>query len=196
MLNQQHSFFLEQAVYFAFFGLLEHLLTLFLAFDDFNPSKDDFNKFIFKSWSKKYKRIFSMPDDKMATTFYDHFIEIARKHRNPHAHGMITGEGRSVFFSLEGTGLLSAFFSESPIPESLAWLEGNGGRYEIIDNFFAELKKHPFYKVPMQIIEGGLDIDFSTRGRAEYAQLIESDDASDYVEYENDLADRHSNMDW
>jgi hypothetical protein len=194
--NQQQSFFLEQAAYFAFFGLLEHLLTLFLAFDNFDPATDNFNSFIFKPWSKKYKRVFKMPNDVMATRYYDLFSEIARRYRNPHAHGMITGEGRSVYFHLQGTGLLSAYSSESNLSESLAWLEGNGGRFEIIDNFLTELRTHPLYKVPMQIIEGGLDIDFSSTGRKEYVELIASGDASDFVEYENDLIDRHGNMDW
>lgn len=191
----KHASYLEQGAYFAFFGLLEHILVLFLAFNDFDPKNDDLRKFIFNSWAEKFKRAFDLKLDKEANRYYQLLIAISRKYRNPQAHGMFNKEGRSMAFLLEGTGLLSAHFSngEDDIPQ---FLRGDGKELEELDNFLLWLEKHAMYKVPMQIIKGGLNIHFSEDYRKNYKKMMDDGDALEFVEHENLMIDNHGNMDW
>lgn len=188
--------YLEESAYFAFFGLLEHLLVLFLAFNDFDPKTDDLKKFIFEPWSEKFKRAFDLRIDKDAARFYDFFTAISRKHRNPRAHGMFNKDGRNMGFYLEGVGILSADFSREKSDETFPWMHMNGSALLEMDRFLAWLKQHPFYKIPMQIIEGGLEIDFTKKSRERYENLIRQGDATDFIEHESYLLDQYANMDW
>lgn len=191
----RHASYLDQAAYFAFFGLLEHILVLYLAFNDFDPKTDDLKAFTFLPWSDKYKRAFDLKSDKEADRYYQLLIGISRRHRNPQAHGMFSKDGRSMIFLLEGTGLLSAHFSneESNIPQ---WLTSDGTELDQLDNFLLWLEGHTTYKVPMQIIKGGLRVHFSEDSRSEYKSLMSDGDATEFVEHENVMADNHGNMDW
>ena len=192
----RNASYLDQGAYFAFYGLLEHILVLFLAFNDFNPETDYLKDFIFRSWADKYKRAFDLKSDAEADRYYRLLIDVSRKHRNPQAHGMFNKEGKSMAFFLEGTGMLSAHFSddgESYIPQ---WVHDDGKLLEELDGFLLWLESHSMYKVPMQIIKGGLNIHFSKESRDEYRSLMDSGDASEFVEYENLVADNHGNMDW
>ena len=191
----RHASYLDQGAYFAFFGLLEHVLVLFLAFNDFDPKTEHLKEFIFRPWADKYKRAFNLRSDKEADRHYQLLIAISRKYRNPQAHGMFNKEGRSMAFFLEGTGLLSAHFSneESNIPQ---WVRGDGKELEELGDFLLWLEGHTTYKVPMQIIKGGLRIHFSEEGRQIYKDLMNDGDASEFVEHENLIADDHGNMDW
>src|SRR3989344_1229056 len=112
MKKLRHASYLDQGAYFAFFGLLEHILVLFLAFNDFDPKTEYLKEFIFRPWADKYKRAFDLKSDREADRYYQLLIDVSRKYRNPQAHGMFNKEGKSMSFFLEGTGLLSAHFSE------------------------------------------------------------------------------------
>jgi len=194
----KEAFYFEQAAYFAFFGLLEHVLVLLLAFRNFNPKKEPLNKFIFLKWSEKYKRIFDL-SDKQLNEQYLFLINLSRENRNLYAHGKFSKDNSSMLVYLAGTGLISAkpwnFDNDanSLLPK---WLEGSGESIQKLDNFLKLIIKHEHFSVPMQIIRGGLNIDFSPEERREYKKLMVSGDASEFVQYTNDLFYQQLNMDW
>lgn len=194
----RESFYFEQAAYFAFFGLLEHLLVLLLAFRNFNPKSDALKRFIFLKWSEKYKRIFDL-SDKQFNEYYIFLTDLSRQNRNLYAHGKFSKDNSSMLVYLAGTGLISAKpfnFNGTEGAPLFRWLGGSGVSFQKLDNFLQLIKKHSQYKVPMQIICGGLNPDFSPNERREYKKLMRSGDASEFVEHTNDLIDRHQNMDW
>ena len=194
----RESFYFEQAAYFAFFGLLEHLLVLLLAFRNFNPKMESINKFIFLKWSEKYKRIFDL-SDKQFNEHYLFLTKLSRQNRNLYAHGKFSKDNSSMLVYLAGTGLISAKpwntdnDADTPL---LKWLGGSGESIQKLDNFLQLIIKHARFRVPMQIIRGGLNIDFSPEERREYKKLMGSGDASEFVEDTNNLIDIQHNMDW
>ena len=193
----RESFYFEQAAYFAFFGLLEHLLVLLLAFRNFNPKTESIKKFIFLKWSEKYKRIFDL-SDKRFNEYYIFFTDLSRQNRNLYAHGKFSKDNSSMLVYLAGTGLISAKpfrFDDSGDTSLLRWLGRSGESLQKLENFL-QLIRHSQYKVPMQIIRGGLNIDFSSEERKEYKKLMRCGNALEFVEHTNDLIDRHQNMDW
>ena len=194
----RESFYFEQAAYFAFFGLLEHLLVLLLAFRNFNPKAESIKKFIFLKWSEKYKRIFNLIDGQF-NEYYMFLVKLSRQNRNLYAHGKFSKDNSSMLVYLAGTGLISAKpfnFNDNADAPLFRWLGGSGESFQKLDKFLQLLTEHIDFKVSMQIIRGGLNIDFSPKERREYKKLMHSGDASEFVEHTNDLIDRYQNMDW
>lgn len=196
MIKSQNQFYLEQATYFAFFGLLEHLLVLLLAFVDFDPQVDNIKEFVFKPWSEKYKRVFELSDE-IANTYYTFLLHIAREYRNLYAHGKFNKENNSFYFLLDDIGYIHANFSNNEQNKFDFYLNNDvEAKFSKIDEFLNWLRLHPRYKVPMQIIDSHLPINFSEEVRNEYKELIKNDNADEFIQRSHEMQDRHDNMDW
>lgn len=194
--TQHEIYYLNQAAYFAFFGLLEHLLVLLLAFTDFDPVSEPLDKAIFLAWSEKYKKVFDVNQNDIANQYYQMIHDVAKHHRNPHAHGMFGKDNRSMNFVLEGTGLVSAHLPDQVISHFPEWMKSDSDSLEPLDNFLKWLEGDSDLKVAMQIITGGLDIHFSKEDRNQYKLLMKEGDASEYVYAQNEMIDNYMNMDW
>ena len=99
-------------------------------------------------------------------------------------------------FVLEGTGLISAHFPENlngPFPD---WMTSEATDSVSLGKFWDWLENESSQKVPMQIINGDLDIHFSEQYREQYKSLMKNGDATDYVAMQSEMIDSYMNMDW
>jgi hypothetical protein len=125
----------EQATYFSFFSLLEHICVLFLGFRDVEE-RSDVGALSRAKWSDKFKTVFDIADPEFKS-FYDMFLGLAKYRRNPAAHG----NTNTVFdFYLSGARhKLSVLIMDNRL--SMQWHD-QSINFDVLDSFLKLLKTH------------------------------------------------------
>lgn len=183
--------YFEQASYFSFFSMLEHLCVLFLAFRNI-PGRKDVAGFSRMKWNEKFKLVFDIKDPEFKN-FYDHFIGLARYQRNPAAHG----HTNTVFdFYLEGARhKVSVTITEERV--ALPWRD-QGVNFATLESFLRLIKKHRSTKNIFMYINAGLNVSFMKTSLSENDQLVgmSSKELRAYINYTLRVYDDMANMDW
>lgn len=183
--------YFEQATYFSFFSMLEHLCVLFLAYRNI-PERKDVASFSRLNWSDKFKCVFDIMDPEFGD-IYTHLIGIARYRRNPAAHGY----AHTVFdFYLKGARhKISASLNERDV--SLRWNDQTGN-FEAMESFLKLIKKHKTTRNIFAYIQTGLNISFAASSLPENDRVARMSLAvvREHIEYMIRLSDDMGNMDW
>jgi hypothetical protein len=100
------------AMVVAYFSLLEHVLVGCLPFTTFDPSKESVKAFIGLGWREKFKRIFSLDEDRKASEMFSVFRSISEEYRNTYGHGGFDKAGATVAFQVPTIGPIPAILSD------------------------------------------------------------------------------------
>ncbi len=181
----------ENAAYFSFFSLLEHLCVLFLGFRSI-PERKDVGTFTRLKWSEKFKLIFDINDPDFKRS-YDHFVGLARYQRNPAAHG-----NTNTVFDFYLTGArhkISVSISEHHV--SLPWRDQKTN-FETLEAFLKLIKSHASTKNIYLYISQGFNVAFLADGLSEHDLIVSMSHSNlkEYIDYMHRMSDDAANMDW
>lgn len=200
---ERNRFYYADAMLNAFFGFLEYLCVLLLAFaHDYDESKDNLENFIFNTtWTQKFNRIF-YPNNNITFKQHYHKLEnIKAKYRNSLAHGGFEKKGNPFFVHFPHVGAVPVALSKFKDTISGSYLPIEDSDYNnivnVIDSFWNDVNCIEPYRRPMKIIESGLHIVFCEEYKSKYKKAIsDEDNLNIFLEKESYMADRETNMDW
>lgn len=181
----------EQAAYFCFFSLLEHICVLFLAYRKI-PDRNDVAKFSNLKWNEKFKKVFdiSLPEFKK---FYDSFYGLARYKRNPAAHGYAH---TSFSFYLEGAQhKISCMLNNKNV--AVQW-QDQVDNFIIMESFLNLLNVHSTTKNVFMYLTAGMNVSFGKKELAKNDVIAGLSDKKikEYVDSMVRSSDDAANMDW
>lgn len=183
----------EEAAYFTYISLIEHITVLFYAF---NPTIGlSVTKFARKSWAEKFSLVFPM-DDEQFSTFYEKLVNISNYRRNPNAHGHVTSKyTQAAFFFSETAHRIPISLYDNDVIYDVSIAEIN---LILLDEFLINIRNNSKTKNIMAYIDAGLDISFLKSDIIKYklVKKFDEDDLTKYLEYENSKRDDAANMDW
>jgi hypothetical protein len=198
MRRDQEGSFCSAAMMDAYFSLLEHKLTLMVAFNDFDPSNGELENFLGEQWGPKFKRVFDLAKDKRANGIYQKLVEVKERWRNPLAHGGFEKEWSSVYFHLPGVGPIpgrspayrnSAEFNLHPVEPA-----DHKTVCEIFDSV-DQLFRSSHTKSAHEYISAGFDVAFDQESRRYIKSNMAADDMESLIDYEDELRGRDGDMD-
>lgn len=195
---------------FAFFGLLEHLLVLGLAFEDFDPESERFDGFLRMNWGEKFKRVVGVnrTEDK---TIYDTLKSLADGNRNPAAHGGVDRNVTNVQVHLTGYGAVSTGVNAGSTAPDYTFrpeLDGSvdltagfrlstGSRdgWEAVDRVLVWMRTGPLADA-YTYGESRLPVWFDAESRRGLREAAASGRLDGFLDYRGHLVDQAANMDW
>ena len=187
------KYYYEEAAYFTYISLIEHLAVLFFAFNHQNNM--GFVEFTQKSWSEKFKIVFPIQEQEFKT-FYDKLLAISNYKRNPHAHGFVTNRYTNVsfYFSKAAHRIPISLYDDKVILE-LSRTEAN---LALLDNFLETLENHKETRNIMYYIKADFDISFLQNTKLKYREIKSMDDKTlkKYIRDEERKQEAGWNMDW
>lgn len=195
---------------FAFFGLLEHLLVIGLAFTEYDPLQEPFGDFLRLNWGEKFKRVVGLKDkdDKL---IYDMLRLLADENRNPSAHGGVDRGVANVHVHLAGYGAVPTGVSstsqrptytfEPELPRSIFpfadyhFFGGSADGWEAVDEVFAWLMSGPLANA-VTYGESALPVWFDGESRKELRSAVAAGEMREFIERRSFMVDQAANMDW
>jgi len=192
------------ALIVSFFSLLEFMLDAIYSFERPTDNFWEYKKMDFK---ERFKLVFPVNKDAEAKGFYDEFIKIRERYRNPLAHGLLRNE-EDVLVSLDvlDLGLLSM---EELVPLSYEYLSNkiNYGNFcikdddavKVIDSFRGFIKfleKNKPYSFYIQYLQAGFPVPMNKEKIDEIKKTMTTPyNFSKYLEARSDTEDRIINRD-
>lgn len=163
----------------AWFSWLEHVLVLMLPFGTWMPSDAPIQQVIGDTWVKKWRRVIGL-DTPEAKAVYDSLSQTAEQFRNRDAHGGFGKGDAAILVHAPGgpmparlsAGLDDILASALPPPDT--------GLTEVVTAFDAAeaFLRSGESRFAMQWIDGGLDVTFDARTRADVRAAMSAGDDS------------------
>ncbi|MER5621098.1 hypothetical protein ABT061_08650 [Streptosporangium sp. NPDC002544] len=182
---QMNAFHDMIAAISAYISLLEHDLVLALAFNGFDPDRDNLTDVIGSRWGDKFDRV--LGKDRDAARYRQRLTDVVERWRNPYSHGGFEkGHGATIYLHTPGVnaavpiGLTSVrsspLFSFMPASET-----DITQAFELFDEIDAWLES----ELPegMRWINSGLDVRFDESFRALLAQAQQEDGFVGFLEF-------------
>lgn len=185
------STYYENASYFAFFSLLEHICLLFLSFRNI-PERENIEKFLHLKWGEKFKKVFDINEVEFKD-IYDKLMGLAKYKRNPSAHG---GANTVFNFYLEGAKhKVPCTLHDNSI--SIRW-NSPEDNFGVMKSFLKLIRKHTSTRNIFAYIEAGMNTSFTKKGSIhnDEISLMSNYEIKKYIEYMSRMYDNHANMDW
>lgn len=212
-IHARESEYEAHAALFAFFGLIEHLLVIAVAFADFEPSRGNLNGFLGATWSEKFRRLVDV-NDPANQRAYETLRTLADENRNPAAHGSVERRSTNLDADLPGYGSIpqgvgdigkrSKYTFKLQVPPSLfpfALLDVGAGDqadgWRAIDAILDWIESGPL-RLPADYGRSGLPISFEANSRDELraAAAQSRETLAALITAWHERADMASNMDW
>jgi hypothetical protein len=182
---QMNAFHDMIAAISAYLSLLEHDLVLALAFNGFDPDRDDLTDVIGSRWGDKFDRV--LGKDRDAARYRQRLTDVVERWRNPYSHGGFEkGHGATIYLHTPGVnaavpiGLTSVQSSPrfSLMPASETDIRQV---FELFDEIDAWLES----ELPegMRWINSGLDVRFDAFFRSLLTLARQKDDFAGFLEY-------------
>ncbi|MEO3861756.1 hypothetical protein [Acrocarpospora sp. B8E8] len=182
---QMNAFHDMIAAISAYISLLEHDLVLALAFNGFDPDRDDLTDVIGSRWGDKFDRVLGKDHD--AARYRQRLTDVVERWRNPYSHGGFE-KGHSATIYLHTPGVNAAIpigltsVRSSPLFSLMPASETDITQvFELFDEIDAWLES----ELPegMRWINSGLDVRFDASFRARLAQAQQEDDFTGFLEF-------------
>jgi hypothetical protein len=195
---------------FAFFGLLEHLLVIGLAFTEYDPLQEPFGDFLRMNWGEKFKRVVGLKDkdDKL---IYDMLKLLADENRNPSAHGGVDRNVTNIHVHLVGYGAVPTgvtatsqrptYTFEPELPTSVFpfadyhVLGGSVNGWEAVDKVLAWMRSGPLADA-FTYGESTLPVWFDDDSRKALHSASAAGELEEFMDRRSFMIDQASNMDW
>lgn len=164
----------------AWFSWLEHILVLMLPFGSWDPADATVQHVIGESWSGKWRRVVGI-DTKESKEIFDSLSQTAEQYRNRDAHGGFGKRDAALLIHAPGGPMparLTAGIDHilgAALPSSDVGLQDVIAALDRAEEF---LRTGPT-RYAMQWIDGGLDVAFDARTRADIHAAMAAGD-SDY----------------
>ena len=197
MHRDQEGSFCSAAMMDAYFSLLEHKLTLTVAFIDFDASNGALADFLGEQWGPKFKRVFDVAHDNEANSLFQRLAKVKERWRNPLAHGGYEKEWSSVYFHLPCVGPIpansSAFRNSAEF--SLHPVEPAGHKtvceiFDAVDAFF----RSSHTKYASEYIDAGFDVAFDPEFRRYFKDHVNDGEMDSLLDIEEEFRDRDGEM--
>jgi len=176
----------------SYFSWFEHVLVLFLAFTDVDPSSGTLRHHISDSWQGKFRRVFDVKDQDSARIL-GRLQEVANQYRNTYAHGGFDKQGAAIGVHIDGIGPVPARLTDvrrAPqfeiYPFGPSTFDDLATTLEEVDAFLRDGPR----RLAMQYVESGLQVAFDAETRRRYREAM-----ANTAKFSQFIADQHELLD-